>query len=86
MGLWDGLHESDSKGGNTGTGKIGPPGPRGQKGDKGDATPGPRGPKGDRGERGPRKDFLGPLFESLVTIQVSTSGTWAPIGLQNGGN
>ena len=56
MGLWDGLHESDSKGGNTGTGKIGPPGPRGQKGDKGDkgdATPGPRGPKGDRGERGP---------------------------------
>ena len=33
-----------------------------------------------------QKDFLGPLFKSLVTIQVSTSGTWAPIGLQNGGN
>ena len=33
-----------------------------------------------------KKIFWDHFSKSLVTIQVFTSGTWAPIGLKNGGN
>ena len=42
--------------------------------------------KRGRGGGACRKIFWDHFSKSLVTIQVFTSATWAPIGLKNGGN